>query len=174
LLPVQGAQDALPTISAAASSPLGQSSQSGTRLSGADGEEPEELPAAARAGAGVPRPVALVPDGAAGAARGAGDPDATGPDPLEPDVAGEVVVADVVLAADVVPVPPALVLLPLVAVGVVTCAAAGAASTRPISKARRAGRIMAVTQALSCAEHERRAAVPWLVSAPRPAHAAIV
>jgi hypothetical protein len=143
-------------ISAAASSPAGQSSQSGTRLTGAAGDEPEDVPvtaAGARVGALIV--VALGLNGtAAGAARAAGGPDVARLDPVELGAADEVVVADVVPVAEVVLVLPVLaaplrlVLLPLVAAGAVTCAAAGAASTKLSSKARRGGSIMTVTRAL--------------------------
>jgi hypothetical protein len=78
-------------ISAAASSPAGQSSQSGTRLTGAAGDEPEDVPVTA-AGAGV----------------------------------------------------GALIVIALGLNGT----AAGAASTKLSSKARRGGSIMTVTRAL--------------------------
>jgi hypothetical protein len=91
--------------------------------------------------------------------------DATAGDPAvvrEPEAAvavDEVDVAEVVRVADPVAVsvapvpaplavPPRLAPLPLVVAGAVTCAAAGAASTRLSSKARRGGAIMAVTRAL--------------------------
>lgn len=110
----------MPTISAAASAPAGQSSQSGTRLSGGEGDEPDEvLPLAAGAGAGEPIPVAPVPKGVATlAARDAGDPDGAKADAAEPDPAGAAVAAEPVLVA------------------------AGAASRRLSSKARRDGSIM--------------------------------
>ena len=56
--------------------------------------------------------------------------------------------------------PAGLAPLPLVAVGAVTCAAAGVASRRPSSKARRPESIMAVTGALLLPNATGAAAVP--------------
>ena len=126
----------------------------------------------ARAGAGELIPVAPRPDGVATVAAGAArDRDVAKPEPVALRPADEIVLAAVVpvpevvlvaagpvvverLVVTVVPVPPALAVppglapLPLVAAGVVTCAAAGAASTRLSSRARRSGWGMAVTRAL--------------------------
>ncbi|HKW52460.1 MAG TPA: hypothetical protein VJO12_02130 [Stellaceae bacterium] len=161
----------MPIINAAASEPIGQSSQSGTRLNGAGGDAPADAPdLGAGALVGDPVPVATVPDEPAVATGDARPAALAGaPDTVEPDLAA--VVEEVVVAADVVLVAvcpvvaePALVGavpvapvpdVPPVPVGAVTCAAAGAASMRLSSKARRAGCVMAVKRAVPLSNDER-------------------